>query len=529
MFRYLILLTLAVYGRTLTHALLWWDDQKNICNNTFFNFPVVEGLKALWSQPFFGLYIPVSYTVWFATAGVGELLMGGTCNDWAPVFHALNLLLHLANGWMVYRLLKKVLPAGTPAAALAAGVAVFLLHPLQAESVAWVSSGRDLIATFFGLAALLVYGGEKPLWSLPLFAFALLAKPVGVVFPVLALLLEKPKWQVLAPAGVMAAALSLYTKSIQADELLRFKIQFWQRPLIALHSLGFYTVKFLVPWPLVPSYARSIPQLQSDGQLWWVAGALLVPVAAAIYIPATRKPFLWMAVALAPVLGLVSFGFQEISTVADRFMYVPMIGGAWLAAVLISRAKKPWKLVGGAWLAVLAVLAFVQSGYWHSDEQLFDHVIAVNDSSIAHANLANVYYHRDELARAEPEYKVALAHNPQLYDAWLGLARVYEMTNRVNEAEQTYRQAIEAGMAQAPVFNNLGTLLFKRGDPQCEVYWREAVKRDPLYMEPLYNLGLFFRDHQRKQESLEFFRRALSVAPLDRRILEQIRTTEAQP
>ncbi len=520
MYRYLLLLTLAVYGRTLTHALLWWDDQKNICTNPYFKFPAVSALKALWSDAFFGLYVPATYTAWFGLARFSEFVVSGDCLDWAPLFHGFNLSLHLLNGWLVYNLLRKVLPPQTRHWNFVLATGFFLLHPLQVEPVAWVSSARDLLSTTFGLLALRFYLGENALWSLPFFALSLLAKPVGVVFPFLALLLAAPKWRVLVPAVLMAGALSVYTKHLQNDSLLTFQVEWWERPLIAIHSLGFYIYKWIIPWNLVPDYRRSIVALQEYDSLWLVSiFALIVPVLF-YFFKNSRRPILWILISLGPVLGFLSFGFQEISTVADRFFYIPMIGISWLlATVQLPRRAEPWV---GTSLAIIAALCFWQISQWKNDESLFRHNVSVNDSTLAHGNLANVYFQRRELQSAEPEYRLALSRNPMLYDAWLGLGRTLELTGRIEEAEAVYRDALKAKAANAAVLNNLATLLYQKANPECEVYWLQASKADPLFMEPLFNLGQLYARVGDKARALEYFRRAQSIAPTDVRIHERI-------
>lgn len=520
------LVTLAVYGRTLSHTLLWWDDRKNICANPYFQKSFGAMLQGLWTEPFFGLYVPATYTLWSLFANIGSLTLSDDCLDWAPLFHGLSLALHLLNGFLLYRLLRGLAPLGDDRLRLLA-VAIFWLHPVQVETVAWVSATRDLLAASCGLGALLVYRGDRPWWSLPLFALSLLAKPVGVVFPVLALLMPgRKRWSVLAPALLGAVMLSSITKMLQNDSLLTFAPEIWERPLIALHSIGFYTASIIWPWPLVPAYARSVPQLLADPTLYWIMIATSLPLALAWFMPAARRPLLWMLVALGPVLGLVSFGFQEISTVADRFMYIPMMGLAWMIARQQGRRLAQI-------FAVLAVgcacLTAVQVGIWEDDEALFKRVIEVNDSPIAHGNLANVYFHAGRYREAEPEFRQALKGNARLFDAWLGLARTLESTGRADEGLEVYREAIAKGVAAPQIFNNLASMLYERGRDGAEEMWRRAASLDPFYMEPRYNLGQMYLNRGQKDLARKYFTEALAIAPRDGRVQERLKSLELAP
>jgi protein O-mannosyl-transferase len=510
----LVLLVVLVYGRALGHALLWWDDRKHICTNL--------DIRDIWTESFFGMYIPVSYSVWKWLGEISAVFFGPECLSWSPLLHAFNLVIHIANGYLVYRLLSRFTYKESQMVAII-GAAVFLLHPLQVEAVAWVSAGRDLLATLFGLLALVMYLDSKPIWSVPLFAISMLAKPLGVIFPLLALLMSRRRWKYLVPSLAVAGALSIVTKKLQGDSLLQFQAALWERPLIALQAYGFYIMKLIIPWPLVPDYRRSVMAIQENPNLYWVAAWCVLPfLLVAIFRRQWFKPVLWIVIAVLPVSGLVNFGFQEISTVADRFFYVAMVGVCWGISESLLNLPAVTRRLAIAVLLVLAGLSFWQTGYWENDEILFHHNIDVNDSIVSHGNYANSLFHEKNYLQAEPEYRFVIANNPRLRDAWLGLARTMENTGRPNEAEKIYREAIEKKVALPAVYNNLANLIYAKGTSECEGLWKEAARLDPGYMEPRYNLGQLYLRLGKYEEAFFFFLEARRLAPRDPRIQERI-------
>ncbi len=144
-----VLATLAVFGWTVSFALLDWDDHLNISENRLINPPSLGGLIVLWARPYAGLYVPATYTLWSAEAALAaEPATSSAPHPFdARVFHAGNVLLHAANAWLVWLLLARLIGSRWSAAA---GALLFALHPLQVESACWVTETKGLLCGLFG-------------------------------------------------------------------------------------------------------------------------------------------------------------------------------------------------------------------------------------------------------------------------------------------------------------------------------------------------------------------------------------------
>ncbi len=181
--------------------------------------------------------------------------------------------------------------------------------------------------------------------------------------------------------------------------------------------LAFYLSKLLWPFDLTMSYARSPQDIIANHQILWT---WLSPALLALIVLKLRRPWLTTAsllfvAGLLPVLGLTKFTFQQFSTVADRYLYLSMLGVALLAAHL---AKLKWNLhtiaLCPTLLALLAVRSFFQSGTWSDRETLYRHAtLAAPTSAVAHANLAVVLMHRDDLTEAAPHAALAVQIQPK--------------------------------------------------------------------------------------------------------------------
>ncbi|MEK6216745.1 MAG: hypothetical protein N2B03_05945, partial [Boseongicola sp.] len=152
----LTLVVLLVYGRVCSFGFIVWDDPGPVIDNRLVNPPSAGALLEIWQQPYFGLYVPISYTMFAAEATIARQTVPGVDGDRAnpTVFHLGSLLLHTACVLLVFVLLRRL--CGNAAAAFA-GSLLFALHPLQVEAVAWISETRGLLCAFFSLLAILGY------------------------------------------------------------------------------------------------------------------------------------------------------------------------------------------------------------------------------------------------------------------------------------------------------------------------------------------------------------------------------------
>jgi hypothetical protein len=368
----LVPLAAAAMFATLWHApSLIWDDDSNIFKNPYY---LADLWRPFWTAPYFGLYVPVTSSIWEILFRVG---------DGAPwPFRALNFVLHAGNVTLVYFLLRRLAREWrlTSQGPILLATAIFAFHPLQVETVAWISGGRDLLAAFFALAATLIFFSSKKsshqAFAFGLFIVALLCKPSVATLPLVLLCLRPTLW--LVPWFMSVAGSIFLTYGAQAEHLPA--ILWWQRPWIMLDTYAFYAGKTLFPWPLTANYARS-PQWVIEHPVTLAVGLTVaaVLIGSMIYfrrrkIAVTAALGAW-AILLLPVSGLATFAFQEISTTADHYSYLPLVAVSVLFLLLTASVKSPARrsLLAAIPLA-FAALSFWQLQYWRSNGAFFKHM-----------------------------------------------------------------------------------------------------------------------------------------------------------
>jgi protein O-mannosyl-transferase len=416
----LAVLTFLVFSRAITASFVTWDDEPLIYANPNIVIPTCASLRWHWTHPHIKLYIPLIYTAWWAVARL-EQSRSGNLGQLSPFgFHLANVAVHMTSVCIVFILLRRLLKRNWPAAA---GAALFAVHPLQVEAVAWATGMKDLLGGLLTLAALTAYvaaatdsqarhprrAATNWILATSFFLLALLAKPSAVVTPLLAgvidLLLLRRTWRQiipwLAPWALLSAAWIVITIHIQPATAV-YAGPLWSRPLIAADALAFYLQKLLCPVNLAIDYGRTPAAVLAHASIYW---RWLIPALIAALVWHSRNLKLQTATllflfALLPVLGFVRFEFQSISTVADRYAYVAMLGPALAFATATKHAKRklPTAIVATIPL-ICATISWIQIPIWHNSESLYEHTIAVNPQSLtATHDLAVVY---DKAGRSE--------------------------------------------------------------------------------------------------------------------------------
>jgi tetratricopeptide (TPR) repeat protein len=474
-------------------------------------------------------------------------------------FHATNVALHAANAALLFLTLRSLTGAFWRSALVAA---LFALHPLRAESVAWVAERKDVLSSFFGLLALWAYAGYARAPSagrylgvaLP-FALGLLAKPMLVTLPFVLLLLDywplgrtpfgrppEPHAEGPAPVAVprlllekvplflLVAASCAATLAAQAHGGAVKPLEAYPFTARVGNALVAYAeYQRLAAWPagLAPHYPHPGAGLEASRVV--TAGLLLAALTGLAAWQARRRPYLlvgwlWYLGTLVPVVGLVQVGNQAY---ADRYTYLPLVGVAlaavWGAADLLAAARAPRWAVGvaaGAVVAGYAAACWRQAAYWHDSVALWERAARVAPSDLAAQQLCLALGKRrgpleddrrrlEELVRLRPEY--GPAHN-QLGATLLRL-------DRPAEALAQYREAARLEPGSPIVHVNLGGLLLRLGRTgEALAEFHEALRLGgglsrPELARVRYNLGLALRKAGRPGEAAQQFRGAVSADP----------------
>jgi tetratricopeptide (TPR) repeat protein len=576
----------AVFGRIYGHAFVFWDDAIHLYENPYFSPPTFAAIGKFWAGPYAGLYIPTTYSVWTLLAFF--CFHGDSANAierLSPqLFHVFNILLHVTNSLLVYKLLVTLFKAFPEISsrivktACAIGALLFLLHPLQVETVAWATGLKDLICTFFSILSLLFFlsfmehlkpspkaGGsakksakrEKAspdLWapvapprkngnawgllaaSSVTYLLALTSKPSAMVLILVAPLLGVMIYRRQITQAALSVALWVpfafevisVTRESQA-QMITSEPSAWQRPWIMLDSFAFYLKKLVLPFSLGPDYGRRPTELfrmASENPL--VYAAILPVLAIGIYLFINgKKKAVFQAIAgfyilsLLPTSGLISFGYQNYSTVADHYIYFGFISISFLVAIGISSlilkpAREKFTLVAALVLLITsAVLSHLQVTYWMNTKTLFEHNLTINSRSWASETNIGLFLEKNgKIAESLDYFKRALVLNPDNEDAENDIGFALINLGRFQEIIPIYTDVLSRKPYYAGVRSNLGIAYEALNQyPEAAAQYEEAIKLRPSFVEAHYNLADVLRKLGRTQEAADQYREALKYNP----------------
>jgi len=503
---------ITVFGRIWNYDWLNWDDPINVTENPYLNPVSVNGLVTLWRHAYAGLYIPVAYSLFAAETLVSRTFGAATAP--APpdphVFRVVSLCLHALNGSLVWSILR--LRAATPIAA-AAGAGLFLLHPIQVESVSWISDQRGLLSAALGLAAVDLHlkGAVLCTWracfirdlmATGLFVLALLAKPQAAAFPLIAFVLgggaagsrdsARARGRRLLPWMIAVAVVFTLSRGLQPADAAGRTIVWGQRVLVAGDAIAFYARQLIMPHDFAVDYGRSpdvVLEAGGTGAIAAVVWLLLGVVAGVRRLHQVREPVAVWILGLLPTLGFVPFVHQGFSTVADRYAYAAMLGPAIAVAKLwMWQGMAPPSLAGmwrrGAIVAMVVgcgVLARAQIPHWKDSVAVFAQCVRVNPLSfIGHLNLGNGLVAKGRVVDALPVLERATeagAAYKNVYKAWAALAEARSRLGRFDEAAEAYREAIRREPAWPGLRNDFGVVLAQQGKfAEAAVQFGEALR-----------------------------------------------------
>jgi tetratricopeptide (TPR) repeat protein len=482
------------------------------------------------------LYVPVTYTAWWALAAVS----GGSGGLNPAVFHATNVALHAASAAVLFLLLQRL---GAKPAAAFVGAAVFSLHPVQVESVGWVSGLKDVLCGLLSLASVWQYvkfaTSELPrekrkhyAIAAAAFLLALLAKPTAVIVPAIAFVVDvlvvgraaRRSALALAPWLLPAIACLLWTRAVQPAHYAAALVPIPYRPLVAADALAFYLFKLVWPVRLAVDYGRTPEQVLSRGWLYYTWAA---PAAVALLLLWRRRDR-WLltgaalfVLGLAPVLGLVRFDFQLISTTADHYLYLPMAGVALAAAAAAGRvslrtsAGKRFTVAAAAVLVALAGRSALQTRYWRDTVALFRHNLDVNrDSWVSHNSLAAAYVERADAPAAIEHARRAADLRRDDARVWGTLASALALDNQLPEASDAYGKALELEPDNARLHAALAGLLARQNLlDDAKTHAMRAIELDPTDAQARLNYGTMLAQSGRMDEGIEQLREATRLAP----------------
>ena len=461
--------------------------------------------------------------------------------------HLTNLLLHMANVLLLFGVLQHMTGAVWRSALVAA---LFALHPLNVESVAWVAERKNVLSTLFWLLTMAAYMGyvRKPHWGRYLgmtgiFVLGLMAKPMLVTLPCVLLLLDywplgrlgkdsKEFWERLPrlaaeklPLFIPVAAISVVTIAAQsrAGALSSWEgLPLGSRVANAVLAYGMGIKKMLWPMDLAVFY----PHPGNSLAVWPVAlaASLLVILSLGVWWQGRRSRYLvvgwlWYLGTLIPVSGLIQVGGQAM---ADRYAYVPLMGLfiilVWGTAELAQtlRLPKAWLLAAGLCVVIVLIGAVrLQLSHWRNSFTLFQHALeATQDNHMAHSNLGIAFLDKNDLDQAIDHFYKALEIKPTHAGVHTNLSIALRRKGRLDEALEHSIRSVQNNPDLAEAHNNLGISLFQKGRVEEALQeFRTALELKPDYTTCYYNLGVVLENQHRTEEAAESFRQALRLDP----------------
>ncbi len=529
----LILLVAFCFAPLLFADFTSWDDYLTVARNWRMRPPTISTIDYYFTHGAMDIYIPATYTVWTTVAAIANRHDAAFSLNPA-FFHAINIIVHALSVLTVYNLIRQLTSAKPIAAFL--GAAVFAIHPVQVEAVAWISGLKDVLCGFLCLTALSLYCQTAPdpaptgiVASMPrkadrfgdlrragwyalatlFYILAMLAKPTAMILPLAAIAIDLFFLRRTKDLGsprqffwvLLAVPCIVWTHNLQPAISVEW-FHPMQRALVAADAISFYLGKLIFPLHLCVDYGHTPSvALAGTARYTWIIPVLLF--VALMLIPACRRlfaPALLFVIPLLPILGLVPFDFQTYSTTADHYLYLPMLAIA-LAIASISTRRSVQIGVAIA-LVVFIPLTFLQARYWLSSNTLFEHTLSVNPHSFAAYNsLAAADIERNDFPAAEVHARAALAIAPQNVTARVHLAAALARLGDKPQALQILREAIAIDPSNSPANINLGGLLADLHDPAAEAQLRRAVAISPDDPSPYQNLGTLLASENRLPEA----------------------------
>ena len=553
----IIALTVLVYAQTSQFRFCNFDDDVHVYENRHVN----TGLSWNNLRWAFEIHGPSQWhpLAWISHQVDSQIFGARTTGGDAGGHHAVNALLHLANVILVYAMMRRLLGRPWPALVSAA---IFAIHPLNVESVAWVSERRNTLCLFFVLLTFLAYARfvqKGGLWNYALVcglhAAALMSKSMAVTVPCVLLLLDIGLWRRLEKEGTgmdrpqtslrrlpglvyeklpllllsaISCVLTVWCQQAAGVVSSLKSIPFDLRVANALAAYAAYLQTFL--WPVRLSVFYPHPAMMSDHPWDTLRGPAVVGVVLLISITAVamvcwkRFPTLilgwfWFLGTLVPMIGLVQVGLQQR---ADRYLYLPMLGLLFGLTGCFSRnpgqsvrSRRGLSAVVSFIVVLLAIRAFDQTTTWKDSLTLFEQALSVEPRNHwAYLNAGLALQERGQWDQAAQHFAAALAIKPDYALAHYNLGVLLFERGDVSGAADRFQDAVRLEPNLADAWVRLGAVYGSRGRFElAEQAFRTASTLERDHVDAWFNLGLILEQRQKFSEARDAYETVLTIDP----------------
>ena len=540
-------LCLVVYFRTVFADFINFDDDAYVYEN-----PNVLGGLSL--KGIYWALTAVHSSNWHPLTWISHQLDVSLFGPNAAGHHAVNVLLHSANSVILFFFLRQITGAFWRSAVVAA---IFAVHPVHVESVAWISERKDVLSTLFWLLSSIFYvrwakgvggsaGRRDYLITLGLFVAGLAAKPMVVTLPFVFLLLDiwplgrvesfslPAIWKLVrekVPFFVFSAASAVITViaqgssgAIQSTNIIPLTDRFAN----AIVSYVKYVLVMFNPTGLGVWYP-----FESGLELPLVASSavVLIAITAAAVHQWRVRPYLfagwfWFVGTLVPVIGILQVGRQSM---ADRYTYIPHIGLSialvWLGSELLTKARIDKRISAAVTAAVviaLTIIAFIQVSYWQNSETIYQRTLSIAPKNyLIKNNYCNYLERKNRFDEAAAQCLAAIADDGSLPDAYNNLGTVRLKQNRLEEARSAFVSAVERKPDFVYALTNLASVSANLGDIDAAAEALEKAMRSDTgvffdnarVQETYFNLGAAAMKQKRYDRAAESFRKVIEAVP----------------
>lgn len=528
----LMALTLFAYWPVVNHDFINYDDPLYLTDN-------IQIRQGLTPEGLVWAFTTSTAANWHPVTWLSHMLdvdLFGMNPAW---HHLMNVLFHILTAVLIFLIFNQMTGEPWPSVVLAA---LFALHPLNVESVAWAAERKNVLSTLLGLLVIWRYtlyvrqtSRRAFIPVLVYYALGLMAKPMLVTLPMVLLLLDY--WPLRRfdlglrhliiekiPFFVLAAISSGITVFVQQSGQAVMPMTSLPVSIRLTHSLIAY-VAYLrkMIWPIDLAVFYPHPLMSP---VWKIiaCGLFLCAVSIVAWRLRQRSPYfivgwLWYLGTLVPVIGIVQVGRQGM---ADRYAYLPLIG----IFILLSWGIRQWaesyrNLRPVIWAPIVFMvvmnigLSRNQVGYWANSVTLYEHALSVTqENALAHNNLGMALTDRGYIHRAISHYREAIRLRPDDDQAVNNLASAVMKAGKTDAAIALYQQALRIHPKSAMAHNNLAAALEEKGRVnEARMHYNMAIRMDPENAKAHYNFGSLLARKGQSQTAIEHFKKAVAINP----------------
>jgi protein O-mannosyl-transferase len=551
----LVCIVWIAFGQTLHHEFVNYDDGPYV----YANPRIINGLtpgNVQWA------FTHVHAANWHPLTTISHMLDCQLYGLQPWGHHLTNILLHAAAAILLFFALRELTGSGHAVGGIgdagrdqrsrlqlwasASVAALFAIHPVRVESVAWVAERKDVLSGVFFMLTLLAYAryvrSDRFSWGryttvLVLFALGLMCKPTLVTLPFVLLLLDywplrrvRSQWSVIrglilekVPLFVLSAVSCVATILAQKEAFAPIRaVPLQERLANAVVAYVEYMGQAIYPANLAVLY----PYPGGGLSVGEVILALLFLLIVSVIFFLCRKSYaflltgwLWFVGMLVPMIGIVQVGSQPR---ADRYTYLPEIGLYILVTWSVMELLKSWRhkrevlaVAASVVIAVFVTLSYFQTSYWLNSETLWRHTVDITSRNyIAHNNLAGTLLERGQLNEAIANYREALEIKPEVAQVQSNLGNALLREGQVEEAIVHLQTALQIDPAYAEAYNHMGSAVMKKGQAgEAIAYYQRAVQLNTSYADAYNNLGVAFLRNGQADQAIAYYKKAVAINP----------------